>query len=185
MSYSLTLKKTAIKTKTLITAVAIVSAVALPQLFHFVGIASGSGAALGTAFLPMHIPVILAALLAGPLFGIITGVLSPLVSFAISGMPAAVMLPYMIVELAGYGLVAGLLYKSKMPVFLKLLAVQIGGRLLRASAVLFAVYALDSQMMTVAQTWEVVLAGLPGILLQWAVIPLLAYRLKGFVKHYR
>ena len=101
--------KLSVKTQTLATIVAIVAAVVLPQLFHLMGAVSGLGTALGETFLPMHLPIILAGLLAGPYVGAIAGVLSPLISFALTGMPTAAMLPFMMIELFVYGLTSGLL----------------------------------------------------------------------------
>ena len=176
------LNKSTIKIKSIITVLAVIIAVALPQLFHAVGIVSGTGAALGSAFLPMHFPVLFAGLLGGPVVGIIAGALSPLVSYAVSGMPAAVMLPNMMAELAGYGLAAGLLYQFKMPVLGKLLIAQITGRVLKAIIILASVYILGSQTISVSLIWTSIAAGLPGILLQWALIPLLMYRMEGTKK---
>lgn len=176
--------KKALKFKSITVLIAVTAALALPQLFHAIGAVSGLGNALGAAFLPMHLPVLLAGFLAGPIVGVIAGAFSPLISFALSGMPALGLLPFMIVELAGYGLIAGLLSKQKMPSFGKLLLVQLVGRLLRAAAVLFAVYAVGSTTVQVAQIWNMVLQGLPGIFLQWALIPLLLYRMEGLKKYY-
>ena len=55
---------------------AIVAAVALPQVFHFIGAISGSGTVPGSVFSPMHLPVILVGLLAGPLAGGLAGLFS-------------------------------------------------------------------------------------------------------------
>lgn len=174
---TIAIRKTGIKVKSITTALAVVAAVALPQLFHAVGVLSGTGASLGSAFLPMHIPVLLAGLLAGPIAGVVAGALSPLVSFAVSGMPAVGMLPGMTVELIGYGLAAGLLYRVKMPVIGKLLIAQVAGRLLRAAFILFSVYALGNSSLMVSSIWTGIAASLPGILLQWAFIPLLLHRI--------
>ena len=175
MTKSLTINKTVIRTKTLYIVAAVFAAVALPQIFHFIGAASGLGSELGAAFLPMHLPVLLAGLIAGPVVGLIAGMLSPLASYALSGMPSAVMLPNMIAELAGYGLAAGLLYNSKMPIFGKLIIVQIAGRLLKAAIILLSVYALGSKAVAVPMIWNSIVTGLPGILLQWAMIPLFMF----------
>lgn len=175
---TIALKKTSIKMKTVTLALGIAAAIALPQIFHAVGLLSGTGAMLGSTFLPMHIPVFLAGFLGGPIVGLVTGAVSPLLSFAISGMPAAAMLPFMMAELAGYGLISGLLIKVKMPVFFKLVIAQVGGRALRAIAILAAIYGFGSQSVHIAQIWNMVLPALPGILLQWALIPLLFHRIK-------
>lgn len=181
---TIALKKTSIKIKTITMGLAIVTAIVLPQIFHAVGVISGTGSLLGTAFLPMHLPVILAGLLGGPAVGLVAGALSPLVSFAISGMPAAALIPFMTLELAAYGLVGGLLSKVKIPVFVKLLITQVSGRVVRAIAVLISVYGLGSQSVQVASILDMFITALPGILLQLALIPLLMYRMEGLKKYY-
>lgn len=181
---TLTLNKKSIAAKTTLIAVSIICAVALPQIFHAIGIISGTGAAVGSAFLPMHIPVLIAGFLGGPVVGMTAGVLSPIVSFAISGMPTALLLPFMTIELAIYGLVSGLLSKAKINSFLKLIITQVAGRLARAAAVIFAIYALGNNQLTVASIRTFITAGLFGILIQWAIIPLFTDKMKGFKKLY-
>ena len=188
MKNTLVINKTEIKTKTLITFLAVISAVALPQVFHYIGVWSGSGALAGTVFLPMHIPVFIAAFMAGPVVGAVAGVLSPIMSFVFTAsvlsaaMPGSALLPFMALELAGFGLTAGLLHKNnKLPVFVKLIIAQLAGRILRATAILISLYVigLHNPVATVSSIWDSVIIGLPGILLQWALIPLLVYRMKG------
>lgn len=181
---SLTLNKKSIATNTILITASIICAVVLPQIFHAVGIISGTGAAVGAAFLPMHIPVLLAGFLGGPVVGITAGIISPIVSFAISGMPTAMLLPFITIELAVYGLVSGLLSKAKINSFLKLIITQASGRLVRAAAVIFAIYALGNNQLTVASIWTFITAGLFGILIQWALIPLLTDKMKDFKKLY-
>lgn len=183
MNRSMTLNKKAVTTRTLITLSGIAAAVALPQIFHFIGTVSGTGAELGSALLPMHIPVLLAGFLGGPLAGILSGILSPLISFGISGMPAAAKLPFMIIELGAYGLTAGLLSKVKLNSFVKLLIVQIAGRAARALAVLSAIYVLGNTQLTVASIASLFTTGLFGVILQWALIPLLTEHLEGLKKY--
>lgn len=187
MEKTLTVRKTlffhTVRTKAAATAVAVVAAVALPQLFHAVGAVSGLGTALGETFLPMHLPVLLIGLLAGPAAGLAAGLLGPLVSFALSGMPSALMLPFIMVELAGYGLVSGMLAGTRIPSFGKLLIAQVAGRALRSVAVLAAVYGFGSQV-AVASIWTSIITGVPGILLQWALLPLLLFWIEqGVRKH--
>lgn len=62
------LPKLSLSTKAAATVLAIVAAVALPQLFHVIGAVSGQGTMLGVAFLPMHLPIIFVGLIAGPAF---------------------------------------------------------------------------------------------------------------------
>jgi uncharacterized membrane protein len=178
MNTTIALQKTSIRTKSLMTVLAVVTAVTLPQVFHAVGIASGTGALLGSTLLPMHLPVLVAGLLGGPVVGALAGALSPVASIAVSGMPTVAVLPFMTVELAAYGLVGGLLAHTKMPLFGKLIVTQIAGRAVRAAAVLLAVYGFGSNALPVSSIWTMVTGALPGILLQWALVPLLVDRIQ-------
>lgn len=163
----------------LITAVlGVGAAIALPQLVHAVGVLTGSGAQLGSALLPMHLPVLLAGFLGGPAAGCIAGILSPLLSCAISGMPAVTLLPFMVAELGTYGLTAGLLSGVHMNRFCKLLIVQIAGRAVRALAMLAAMLFFGNTAITLGSIGAFITAGIAGILLQWALIPLLTDRLE-------
>lgn len=164
-----------VRTQVWAAALAVVAAVALPQVFHMAGAALGVGTALGETLLPMHLPVLLVGLLAGPYAGVAAGALGPLASFALSGMPMAAMLPFMVVELAGYGLVAGLLRTVNIPTIAKVLLAQVAGRVLRTAAVLVAVVALGDTTVVVASVWTAVLDGLPGLVLQWAALPLIVW----------
>lgn len=169
--------KLSFRRQTLYALGALVAAVALPQLFHVLGAVSGLGTSLGEVFLPMHLPIILVGLLAGPFAGAVSGFLAPLVSFAITGMPDAAMLPFMMAELCVYGLTAGLLRHIRLPSLVKVLIAQIAGRLVRAAAILIAVYGFGSTM-NVSTIWTSLSVGLFGLLLQWVLIPLILYRLE-------
>ena len=154
------LPKLSLGTKTAATLLAIVAAVVLPQLFHVIGAVSGQGTMLGVAF---------------PAVGAIAGAAAPLVSFLLSGMPMLAMLPLMMVELCAYGLVAGLLRGIKLPSLAKVVIAQLAGRVVLTAATAIAVFAFGSSK-AIAATWTSDLAaGLPGLALQWALIPLAAY----------
>ena len=167
------------KTKTIATLLAIIGAVALPQIFHGLGAVSDLGSSLGETFLPMHLAIFLVGFFAGPWAGLSAGIVSPTISFMLtsllgSPMPTLVMLPFMIIELAIYGLTTGLLAKIKMPTIAKLLIAQIAGRAIRAVAIVIGVFAFSSPM-NVAVIWNSILTGLPGLILQWILIPLLVF----------
>ncbi len=167
-----------VKTQTLATIVAIIAAVVLPQLFHAMGTISDLGSALGETFLPMHLPILLVGLLAGPYAGAIAGLLSPLASFALTGMPKIGLLPFMMLELCIYGLCAGLLRNVKLPTIVKLLIAQFAGRAVRAIAVVLAVYAFGYESISVAIIWTSIVAGLPGLVLQWCLLPFITFRVE-------
>ncbi|RSX53472.1 hypothetical protein D2E25_0795 [Bifidobacterium goeldii] len=165
------------------TVLAVIAAVVLPQIFHVAGAALGLGTGLGQALLPMHLPVLLVGLLAGPFAGLATGALAPIVSFLLTGMPMAPMVPFMVIELAAYGLFAGLLrglsaldaLPSPLAWLIRLVGAQIAGRLVDALAIAVAVYVLGNAQMSVASVWTAVGVGLPGLILQWVLIPVVMF----------
>ena len=170
-----TMPRVSVKVQALAAVIAAAAAVALPQLFHVAGAALGLGAAMGETFLPMHLPVILVGLLAGPWAGAIAGLLAPLVSYGLTGMPALAMLPFMTIEVCVYGLSAGLLRNLKFPAVGKVLGVQFAGRLVRAVAILLAFHVLGSTKIAPAIIWTSIKAGLPGLILQWVLIPVILW----------
>lgn len=171
------------KTKTVAAVLAVIAAVALPQIFHGLGHISDLGSALGETFLPMHLAIFLVGYFAGPWAGLAAGALSPAVSFGLTTlfgdpMPALAMLPYMMIELAVYGLVTGVFanYRFgsvKLPVIVSLLIAQIAGRGVRALAIVFG--SLLGSPVAVSAIWMSILPGLPGLILQWVIVPLLVY----------
>lgn len=178
------INRKAIIAKTLIAVTGIACAVALPQVFHLIGSVSGTGSAVGSALLPMHLPVLLSGILGGPVAGTVVGLLSPLVSFAFSGMPTAALIPFMVIELGVYGLISGVLARTKMNSFAALLITQFLGRVARAIAVIAAIYLFGNTQLTLAAIPEFITAGLFGILVQWVAVPLLAERLERVKKLY-
>lgn len=164
-------QKLSIKTQAIAAFVAIILAVALPQFFHIAGRAFGLGTGLGEIFLPMHLPVIMVGIFAGPYVGAIVGIASPIISTLLTGMPNAIMLPFMMAELFAYGLSAGMLRNTSMPTLAKVGLTQIIGRLFRAIAVVIAVYALSNTSVAVASIWTSIYTGIIGIVLQLIVIP--------------
>ena len=157
----------------------IVSAILLPQLIHLMGRISGMGTTLGVALLPMHLPIILVGILAGAYAGGIAGVLSPLASFTLTGMPMAANLPFMMVELGIYGITAGVLRNSKMPVIAKVVISQLAGRIFYAIAITLAIYAFGNTNLVISSAWSSTTTGIFGIVLQLTLIPLITYRVKN------
>lgn len=176
---ALTFTTISVKKQLLATIGAMAAAVVLPQLFHVVGLVSNMGTAFGETFLPMHLPILLAGLIAGPYAGAIAGLLSPLVSFGLTGMPGGAMLPFIMLELCMYGFIAGLLRTAKLPVIVKVLLAQIGGRGIRAIAILAAVYLFGNESVHTSVILNSIVAGIPGLILQWSILPLLVYRIEG------
>lgn len=159
-------------TKSIAILFAVATAVLLPQAVHQGGRLFGVGTGIGEMLLPMHFSILLLGLLAGPYAGAIAGLVAPLISFALTGMPTSVMLPYITIELFSYGMAAGLVADTKLPTVVKVLVAQVAGRAVRAVFILFGVYALGSNV-PVAIIWTSITAGIVGIVLQLILLPML------------
>jgi LytS/YehU family sensor histidine kinase len=159
--------------KLVVTIVGVLFAVALPQLCHILGLASGTDSLIGRLIQPMYLPVFVAGLVGGPLVGLAVGALSPVISWSISAMPAVALLPAMTLELAAIGVVCGLLKNAKMHTFFKVLLSQIAGHGVYLLTVVLSVYAFNSVAVTVAAVWTTFAYSLLGVVLQWAVVPLI------------
>ncbi|MBQ3404258.1 MAG: ECF transporter S component [Oscillospiraceae bacterium] len=162
--------------KSIITAICIALCVVLPQLFH--AIPEG-----GRIFLPIHIPVILCGLICGWQYGIIAGALGPVLSFLITGMPVIIDLPQMIVELIVYGLMTGILMKfihtknTYADLYISLAIAMLLGRV-AAAIVRTIIYAGGGSEFSLA-IWGTTyfVTGLPGIIIQFAIIPSIVFAL--------
>ena len=136
----------------------------------------------GSIFLPMHIPVLLCGLVCGWPFGLACGILTPLLSSLMTGMPPAAFLPSMLIELAIYGFVAGLLMrviktgKFTLDVLLSLIGAMLAGRLVFGllNALIFRAGAYS----LAAWTGAAFVTALPGIAIQLIIIPVLVLALK-------
>ena len=159
------MKKQYIQTITF-TALLIALGIALPRAAHVFG------QGIGQVWLPINLAVLVAGLSLGPWIGLLLGVLSPLLSFAISGMPALPMLWFITAELAVYGLAGGLLRKKIHSVRISLLITQVAGRgaamlALYLAGGVFGLKGIPAAAFVLTGT----LTGLPGLVLQWAIIP--------------
>ncbi len=169
-----TLKLTKVK-EIFFTVVFVVLAIYLPMAVHYFG-----GVNAGRAFLPMHFFVLIAGLLLGWRAGLITGLLSPILSHLITGMPMNDVLPFIIVELSGYGLVAGLLKeKAKLNIWVSLVGALIIGRLLTGIAVF-----LFSDEDAVNFVLNAAKSGLSGIALQLLLIPVVMRKLYKYFQNF-
>jgi len=154
-------------------------ALLLPQLFHLTGAAQA-----GNIFLPMHIPVLLGGFVLGPVFGLLIGAISPVLSFFITGMPPVERLPFMIVELAAYGLASGLcyqtfkLYRVRLGTYISLLAAMLAGRLVYALSLVIAGNLFGVKGVGVGAVISAVITGAVGIVIQIVIIPPIIYALR-------
>ncbi len=134
----------------------------------------------GNVFLPMHLPVLLCGFLCGPMLGLAAGIVTPLLSSLLTGMPAAFpMLPIMLGELACYGLCSGLFYqKLKWNRYLALLASMLCGRVVYG--IIFTIlFQLNGGMLKALTVQAAVVAGVPGIIVQIIVLPIILQVLRA------
>lgn len=164
-------------TKRLTTAaLMLVFGIVLPQLFHLTGIPQA-----GEIFLPMHIPVLLAGFVIGGDYDFFIGMLTPLISHFVTGMPGTPRLPFMIGELAIYGLVSGLLYHNaglknkKLGGLITLVASMLAGRLFYAVMLFAAANLLNIKCGGAIAALTATVKGIYGIGLQLLVIPPIVY----------
>ncbi len=159
--------------KLVFTAVCAALCVVLPMAFHTVQNA-------GQVFLPMHIPVLLCGLMCGWPFGFVCGLLGPALSSLLTSMPPAAMLPSMMLECAAYGCVTGLMMKFvhtkhlTSDLYISMVTAMIAGRVLAglAKSLIFSPGTAPFAWVTTS-----LVAGIPGILIQLVLIPLVVLAL--------
>ncbi|MDR2514670.1 MAG: ECF transporter S component [Christensenellaceae bacterium] len=162
--------------KLVYSALCVAIGVVLPMVFHSV-----EGA--GWILLPMHIPVLLCGLLCGWEYGLAAGVLTPLASSLLTGMPPLGYLPPMLVELAIYGLCAGLLaglVRTKnqlLALYIALIGAMLLGRV--AYGIVNALIFSSGQGYSIA-AWaqSMFVTALPGIVLQLMMLPSIVFALQ-------
>lgn len=133
---------------------------------------------IGAMLSPMHIPVLLCGFVCGWPWGMTVGLIAPLLRSALFGMPTlypgAVAMTF---ELAAYGALAGILYRT-LPrkvwgVYASLLLAMIGGRLVWGAARYVLAGLSGSTFPLSAFFAGAVLNAVPGIILHIILIPAL------------
>lgn len=141
--------------------------VAVPRIFHVL-----AGSTAGATFLPMHICVLISALTFGSISSTVVAGSSVIFSYLLTGMPGIARLPYMLIELAIYGILLSVLNK-KFNSYVSLVATIILGRILYAVVLFSAVNILGLSSYGISVI-ESVRMGIPGIILQLLFVPVLA-----------
>lgn len=158
----------------------------IPQAFHFTGVANA-----GVVFLPMHIPVIIAGFVLGPMWGMIVGAMTPFLSGILLAMPPMARMPFMMIELAVYALVAGVLYqklelkRKKFGIYITLIVSMLAGRVVYAICLWLATDLLGLSKIGPIAAVDAIIKGIPGIIIQLVLIPIIVYQLKkgAFLKN--
>jgi len=170
------------------TALLLALGVVLPIVFHAIPLG-------GRIFLPMHLPTFVAGLVMGPVAGLVVGAGSPILSALLTGRPTVFYMIPMILELATYGLVSGLLRPrfaalfgrrealvevapapaaSRAPwaaVTLALLGAMIAGRVVWVATVVWLAPVIGLTARTIAMAAGAIGAGWIGMIIQLALIP--------------
>lgn len=162
-------------TRTVTTAVCIALCVVLPMALHAIPNA-------GTLLSPMHLPVLLCGLVCGWPYGLACGILGPLASSLITAMPrlGSIYLPSMMIELALYGLISGLMIqlihtgKLTVDLYISLITAMLAGRVLSgfARGIILSPLFGDAYSLKAWATGYFV-SSFPGIILQLILLPIL------------
>lgn len=163
-----------VQAKPLVAATMVALAVALPYVFHSVGV-------VGTVALPMHLPVLLMGLLFGPAWGGAVGVLAPGVNTMLTGLPpvAPPIMQLMTIELAVYGIVAGWArHHLRWGQLQSLALAMVVGRIALYLAALLLGPSLGLPMPAEVFIKDAVTVGWPGMALQLVALPFVAKRLE-------
>jgi riboflavin transporter FmnP len=138
---------------------------------------------IGAMLCPMHFPALLCGYICGWQWGVVMGFAAPLLRSALFGAP--VLFPRaicMAVELAVYGLVAGLVYsllpKKKASVYISLITAMIAGRAAWGLAMFSALGFNAAEFGIKAVIATTVTASIPGIILQLVLIPIIVLALQ-------
>jgi hypothetical protein len=150
--------------------------VATPMVAHYFG-----GPTVGRMFLPMHFFVMAGALLLGWRAGMVIGILTPLISYSITGMPFLPVLPFLIIEVAAYGLFAGLLQEKTKNIFISLIGAMVLGRLF----LWLGIFILPTKLVASQYLIGAVQGGWRGIVLQILLVPVAVVFAQKFLKDER
>ncbi len=168
------MKEMSVVKKSIITAVCIALCYVVPLLFHGVQNA-------GRVFLPMHLPVFLCGLICGWQYGLLCGLAGPALSSLLTSMPPAAMLPSMMLELAVYGCVSGLMMRfirtknTYADLYISLIAALLCGRVV-AGLMQALIFSKGAYSMT-AWVSGYVVTSWPGTLIQLVLLPSVVFAL--------
>jgi thiamine transporter ThiT len=172
----------------IIAAVMIALGIVLPLTFH--SFPDG-----GKMFLPMHIPVMIGALFLPWTWAMAVGVLTPVLSFLLTGMPPLTPMPMVIImafELMTYALVISLLRKKVFeqkkwysPIW-AMIPAMVAGRIVVGLLlfILQQIY-LPIKVSPLVFVWGGITTGIPGIIAQIVIIPIIYNVLIRNLKWYK
>jgi hypothetical protein len=163
--------------KYVITAMCITLCTVLPLTLHAV-----PGAA--NTLLPMHIPVFLCGLITGWYFGLLAGLFGPLLSSFTTGMPTMAYAPVMMVELAAYGALAGIIVhfarmeNKYVNLYAAIIPAMIIGRVIAGVARAFLFMPVVETTIIAWWVSSYFITSFPGIIIQLILLPAVIFSLE-------
>ena len=138
---------------------------------------------IGKMLCPMHIPILLCGFICGVPYGFVVGAIAPILRSLTLGMP--ILFPTataMAFELAVYGLMAGLLYKTlpkkTINIYVSLIGAMVVGRIVWG-LVMFCILGFDISKFGLVSFWAGAVANaIPGIIVQIILIPIIVMLLE-------
>lgn len=149
-----------------------------PQFFHLLG--------LGAGFLPMFLPLMLGSMFLSWRYVLMMGLACPGVSWLLTSMPpiAPPILPLLTIELIVAGVIISLLrFNSNLNVLAILVIAVLTDRL-----ILLAMISIVAPMLGITHpvfSLGLVLAGVPGIILQLLIIPYVVRLIEKRYPHWK
>jgi len=139
---------------------------------------TGQIAGIGSMLCPMHIPVLLCGFVCGWQWGLVVGLIAPLLRSMLFGMP--MLFPTavaMMFELAAYGFVAGILYrtlpKKRVFTYVSLIIAMIIGRIVWGIAQWILLSSVGKTFTMELFISGAVVTAIPGIILHIVLVPVL------------
>ena len=139
---------------------------------------------IGNMLCPMHIPILICGFICGPVWGMIIGVISPMLRSIMTGVPhlfpTAVC---MALELAVYGMTAGLLHrilpKKKVCIYISLICAMVLGRVVWGIGMFLCMQITGGEFGMSAFVAGAITNALPGIVLHILLIPIVIMALSN------
>lgn len=151
--------------------------IVLPSLFHLTGIS-------GKVFLPMHIPALVAGFFISPPIAFLIGFITPYLNSLVTGMPPLFpMAVIMSFEIGLYSLSASIYSKkTKLNTILSLILAMITGRIGGGLIAYILSTFFGVKIKALMFIKGSILTGLPGIIIQLILIPIIVIALSKYNK---
>lgn len=136
-----------------------------PYIFHSFG-------SVGRVFLPMHVFVMIGAYILSPIYALIIAISIPIFTSFLTGMPIIYpILPILIVELMTYAL--AIVFLKRKGLYQSLIIAMVSGRVTAILTVVLLRETMDLAIHPIRYIESSIITGLPGIIFQIIIIPII------------